>query len=158
MAKTESQVSLAEALEVIKNKLSGGHQDFIDMTLDELKLHNDKNADYAKGGKDPLGNFHRVSQMKQIWPNMDWSTPVGTALDYAFKQMDAGINMIAEGYEGEVENVDTRFRDVHVYFKLARILWKETKKIGYPNIVRDIMSSEPAAVVATFSEKELEEA
>ena len=47
------------------------------------------------------------------------------AILYALKQLDAALWMLSQGYEGQMENVDTRLRDVHVYMKLARILHSE---------------------------------
>ena len=41
---------------------------------------------------------------------------------YMMKQLDAALWMMSEGYEGEVENTDTRLADVHVYAKIARLL------------------------------------
>ena len=43
----------------------------------------------------------------------------------AMKQFDAVLWMMSQGYEGEVENVDAKMTDIHVYIKLARILYKE---------------------------------
>ena len=102
-----------------------GHPDFYRLTEDEVQLHSEKNYDYAQGG-DPLGNFYRVSAIKKLYPNLDWASPTGVCIGYALKQLDAAFWMLNQGYEGEVENIDTRFRDVHVYFKLARILHKGT--------------------------------
>jgi hypothetical protein len=103
-----------------------GHPDFYTITQDELSLHSAKNKDYAQGG-DPLGNFHRVSEIKKLYPGFPWDSPTGVALGYMLKQLDAAFWMLAKGYEGEVEDVDTRLRDVHVYTKLARILHREEK-------------------------------
>lgn len=109
-------------VEELRLRLQGGHPDFFNMTIDEMLLHNAKNADYAKGG-DPLGNFNRVSEAMTV---MGFKiSPTMVAIAYAFKQLDAAIHMLTEGYEGNVENVDTRLRDVHVYMKLARILHRE---------------------------------
>jgi len=101
-----------------------GHPLFRKLTEEEIKLHDAKNADYAKGGN-PLGNFYRVAAILSNYPRLDLSDPTVVAVVYALKQLDAGLWMLNEGYEGQVENIDTRFRDVHVYFKLARILHSE---------------------------------
>ena len=115
---------LSKLIEEIKPYLQGGHPDFFEMTIDEMILHNAKNTDYSKGGN-PLGNFYRVSD---ALTTMGFEiSPTMVAITYAFKQLDAAIHMLTEGYEGDIENVDTRLRDVHVYMKLARILHKETK-------------------------------
>lgn len=111
----------------INRKDYAGHPDFIDMTLDELKLHSEKNKDYAQGG-DPLGNFKRVAKILSNYPNLKLSDPTVVALVYMFKQLDAALWMLSQSYEGKVENVDTRLCDVHVYAKLARILHRETQQ------------------------------
>lgn len=104
-----------------------GHPMFLDLTEDELKLHSEKNRDYARHG-DPLGNFKRVSAvLKAQGINL---TPAQVAMVFAQKQQDAAMQMIAYGYEGDVENVDTRLRDVHIYYKIARILYAEEKNEG----------------------------
>jgi hypothetical protein len=101
-----------------------GHPKFYDLTKEEIELYSAKNKDYAQGG-DPLGNFKRVSAIKSLYPNLKWDSPTGVALGYMLKQLDAAFWMLAQGYEGEVENVDTRLRDVHIYIKIARILHDE---------------------------------
>ena len=101
-----------------------GHPDFYVITEDELKLYSEKNKDYTLGG-DPLGNFNRVSAIKKIYPGLPWESPIGVALGYMLKQLDAAFYMLSKGYEGEVENVDTRLRDVHVYVKIARVLHRQ---------------------------------
>ena len=47
------------------------------------------------------------------------------ALIYAFKQLDSTLWQLSQGYEGQVEGMDKRLEDVHVYVKLARILLEE---------------------------------
>ena len=103
-----------------------GHPAFYDLTQQEIELHSAKNKDYARGG-DPLGNFRRVSAIKQLYPGLPWDSPTGVALGYMLKQLDAAMWMLAQGFEGEVEDFDSRMADVHVYAKLSRILHKETK-------------------------------
>lgn len=105
-----------------------GHPDFYKLTQQELELHSRKNKDYAQGG-DPLGNFKRVSVIKKLYPGLPWDSPVGVALGYMLKQLDAAFWMLSQGYEGEVENVDSRLTDVHVYVKIARVLLREAKQL-----------------------------
>jgi len=102
-----------------------GHPMFRKLTEEEIKLHDEKNEDYAKGSN-PLGNFYRVSE---VLTSMGFPiSPTMVCIVYAMKQLDAAVHMLTQGYEGEVENVDTRLRDVHVYFKLARILHMEEQE------------------------------
>lgn len=101
-----------------------GHPDFYKLTKDEEKLHSAKNKDYTQGG-DPLGNFKRVSAALENW-GIDCPSYV-VAFIYMMKQVDAVGNMFGQGYEGDVEGVEDRLRDVSVYAKLATILYKEDK-------------------------------
>lgn len=119
--------TLAELEKIMKANKIYGHPLFTEMTMEELELHASKSKDYTKGG-DPLGNFNRVSAIKKLYPGFPWDSPVGVALGYMLKQLDAAFWMISQGYEGEVEDVDTRLRDVHIYTKIARILWRLVKR------------------------------
>lgn len=109
---------------LLKEKFNYGHPDFVDITFDEMDLHSKKNKDYAKGGNS-LGNFNRVSNILSNYPNLDLSQPKVVALVYAMKQLDAVLWMWSQKYEGEVEGVQDRLRDIHIYMKLIRILAKE---------------------------------
>lgn len=109
----------------IKAEFPSGHPDFVDMTMDELDLHNKKNYDYAHGG-DPLGNFNRVSTICSLYNGLDLSNPAVVAFVYALKQIDASLWMLCQGYEGNVEGMDERLRDIHTYIKLVRILCKRS--------------------------------
>jgi len=103
-----------------------GHPLFYKLTEDEIRLHSRKNKDYALGG-DPLGNFRRVANILSQYPGLPITLPAIVAIVYALKQLDASLWMIAMGREGEVESIDSRLADIHVYVKLARILLKENE-------------------------------
>jgi len=107
--------------DTLKKEFEYGHPDFVDITIDELDLHSKKNKDYTKGG-DPLGNFNRVSNILSNYPKLNLSKPKVVALVYMLKQLDSVLWMWNQGYDGEVEGVQDRLRDVHVYTKLMRIL------------------------------------
>ena len=94
---------------------------FKTLTCEELEFYEKKNEDYARGG-DPNGNFRRVASVLSNYPGLDLSDPVVVAMVYLCKQLDAVLWMKAMGYEGEIENVDSRLKDVHVYAKIARTL------------------------------------
>lgn len=100
-----------------------GHPGFVELTEDELALHSAKYKDYAHDG-DPLGNFKRVANILGQYPGLDLSQPEVIGMVYMLKQLDAALWMLSQGYEGEIEDVDTRMRDVHVYGKLIRLLHK----------------------------------
>lgn len=101
-----------------------GHKLFRELCEDEIALHEAKNKDY-RSDTDPLANFKRVAAWMALYPKMNWATPEGVAIVYAMKQQDAMMSLLERGYEGSVENVDTRARDVHVYYKILRILHRE---------------------------------
>ncbi len=101
-----------------------GHPMFLKLTEEEIKLHESKNQDY-RSNDDPLANFKRVASIMAQYPNMNWATPEGVTIIYALKQQDACISLLERGYEGGIESVDTRARDVHVYWKILRILHLE---------------------------------
>ena len=104
--------------------MNAGHPDFYKMTEEENRLYSEKNKDYAQGGN-PMGNFMRVGNILSNYPGLNPKSPAVVALVYMMKQLDAALWMLANKYEGEVENIDTRLQDVSIYAKLARILHKE---------------------------------
>lgn len=95
-----------------------------ELTQQELTLYRKKNKDYTQGG-DPFGNFNRVSKILSLYPKLELANPQVVAMVYMLKQLDAALWMLSEGYEGELENIDTRLTDVHVYAKIARLLGRE---------------------------------
>ncbi len=101
-----------------------GHPLFQKLTEEELALHEAKNQDY-RSDSDPLANFKRVAKWMALYPKMNWATPEGVAIVYAMKQQDAALSLMERGVEGGVENVDTRARDTHIYWKIVRILRRE---------------------------------
>jgi len=103
-----------------------GHPLFAKLTKEELELHEQKNKDY-RSDADPLANFKRVATWMALYPKMNWATPECVAIIYAMKQQDAALSLLERGYVGGVENVDTRARDVHVYWKILRILHREKR-------------------------------
>ena len=111
----------------IRKEFPNVDQNVFDQLIDELDLYERKNADYAKKG-DRHGNFLRVSTIKRIYPNMDWSSPIGTALCYGLKQFDAAMQMMSEGYEGKVEGKEERLRDWIVYLEIVRAMLKHGEK------------------------------
>lgn len=98
-----------------------GHPDYLVLTEDELELHSAKNQDYTKGG-DSLGNFRREAIIFSLYPGLNLGDPAVVAIVNAMKQMDAAMWMLSHGYEGEVETIDKRLRDTHIYLKIARVL------------------------------------
>jgi hypothetical protein len=116
---------MSQAEETIKAKYNQGHPDFVPLCLEEMKLHSEKNADYARNGN-PLGNFYRVSDtLKMYGINLP---PSAVAFVYMMKQVDALGRMIGQNYDGQVEGTKGRTQDISIYSKLICILREEEKR------------------------------
>ena len=115
-----------DVLKMLRVRYPHGHADFNPMTLKEMKLHSEKNYDYAAGG-DPLGNFNRVASILAMYKGLSLSDPTVIALVYAMKQVDAALWMLSQKREGKIEDVNSRLGDVSVYVKLAMILHGQGK-------------------------------
>lgn len=99
-----------------------GHPRFKELLEEELRLHNAKNKDYARGGN-PLCNFYRVSAMLQSFGGE--LSPAQVGFIYMLKQLDAAGRMLFQGYEGDTEGLAERLQDVSIYSKLIAILKEE---------------------------------
>jgi hypothetical protein len=122
-----SEIDLESVRTILKSAFPYGHPSFVDITLDELALHNKKNHDYARGGK-PLGNFERVASILNLYPNFPINKPIGVSIVYMLKQLDAAMWMLSQGFEGDVEGINDRLGDVHVYAKIDRCMLKDKKE------------------------------
>lgn len=94
-----------------------GHPDFIKLSLNEIRLHDAKNHDYAAGGN-PLGNFNRVAGILKFYPDFPSDTPVGVMIIYALKQLDAVMWGLSQNIAHRVEGYEPRLGDLSVYAKL----------------------------------------
>jgi len=93
--------------------------------LDIIKLHSDKNHDYALGGP-PLGNFERTAKIMALYPEYPWATTYGVAVVQMLKQLDAFLwQTRSPGFEAKVEGADSRLRDVTVFAQLIAIMLTE---------------------------------
>ena len=104
-----------------------GHPDFIPEMLKLIKLHSDKNHDYAMGGP-PLGNFERVSKIMRLYPEFPWATPAGAATVYMLKQFDAFMWQARTGFTAKIEGAIPRLNDITVYSQLIAIMLQETNR------------------------------
>ena len=111
----------------LRDRFPHGHPEFIPLTVDEMKLHSEKNYDYAAGG-DPLGNFKRVSTILGQYPGLDLGDPAVVAMVYALKQVDAYFWLKCQNRDGKVEGKAARLGDVSVYAKLAVIIEREAEE------------------------------
>lgn len=108
----------------IRRLFPGGHPKFLPLTLAEIKLHAEKNHDYAAGG-DPLGNFKRVGGILAQYPDLDHSDPRVVALIYMLKQLDATLWGLNSRIEHKVEGLKERMGDVSIYAKLVVCLLED---------------------------------
>jgi hypothetical protein len=124
----EEWVESLNALQVIRDELKKkyphGHPKFLDLVLDEIRLHSDKNHDFAKGGN-PLGNFNRVGAILDLYPGLKPGDPVVVAVTFALKQLDASLWMLSQDYSAKVEGHTERWRDIAIYAKIIPILIEE---------------------------------
>lgn len=123
---TAAYATLIEPEDELRTLYPHGHPQFLPITLRELKLHSEKNHDYAKGGP-PLGNFTRVAAMLEMYPRLSLSDPRVVALVYALKQLDAVLWGPSEQIEHKVEGLDARLQDISVYAKLVMCMNSEEK-------------------------------
>ena len=109
------------------NDDKGGHPRFHELLKEIGELHSKKNADYAGGGQTgALDNFNRLSRLKKVWPNFDWSSPFGVAMSYMLKQFDAALFLYEQQKESMVgEGIPERLKDVSVYSLIGMIIIEE---------------------------------
>lgn len=118
----------AVPLDVLQDLYPHGHKDFIPRMLEIIKLHSDKNHDYALGGP-ALGNFERTGKIMQLYPKFPWATDYGCAVVQMLKQFDAFMWQAQDpAFKPKVEGGDTRLRDVTVFSQLIAIMLQETAK------------------------------
>lgn len=121
------KVGSADIESTLRAAFPHGAPEFIPTVLEVLKLHSEKNHDYAHSEEDPLGNFRRVSaHMGQYFPAMH--DPSVICLTYLDKQLDAILNMKGKGYEGKVEGMLSRLLDVACYSLIAICIEKRRAK------------------------------
>lgn len=117
-----------ESMEAASEEKFHGHPKFYEAALAEIKLHSNKNHDYAKGGN-PLGNFQRVAHLMEIYHGINWETTYGNAIVQMLKQFDAVLWGLAHSTEMKVEGYQERFRDISIYSKLIPIMIEEEKEL-----------------------------
>lgn len=119
---------LEESIEVIESSLRHlyphGHAGFIFMCLEEMRLHSDKNHDYASKER-PLQNFYDAAAIFALFPGLDLSDPTVVALVYMVKQLVAVLHLKADGITAIVEGIERRMKDVGVFAKLVPIIERE---------------------------------
>ena len=123
------KVGSADIESTLRAAFPHGAPEFIPTVLGILKLHSEKNHDYAHSDEDPLGNFRRVAGILKQYPGLDPGDPSVVCLIYLLKQFDAVLNMKAKNYEGKVEGVISRLQDVACYSLIEMCL--EQQKVRH---------------------------
>ncbi len=111
----------------LRDLFPNGHKDFINLTMEEMQLHSDKNHDYAAGG-DALGNFKRVATILGLYDGLKLDQDIVVALVYAMKQIDAVFWTLAKNNKTKVEGIESRLQDISVYAKIAILLNREREE------------------------------
>lgn len=122
---------LEQIIETVRQQFPHGHPEFLPVVMKLVKLHSNKNHDYASGGR-PLGNFERVSAIKKLYPGLDWTTPSATAIDYMLKQLDAVLWGTAQGIEHKVEGLEGRWQDIVVYSLICLCMLRDATPDSAP--------------------------
>ncbi len=113
-----------DALRKLKDLFRNGHKRFVEILIEEARLHDEKNHDYAHGGS-PFGNFERVAAILQLYPGFPYDRREGVCLIYALKQLDAIMWGLSKKIEHKVEGMPARAGDISVYSKIFRIMAEE---------------------------------
>jgi hypothetical protein len=113
-------------LDLMKYLFPHGHPDFGGKLVGQLKLHDDKNHDYASGGR-ALGNFERVSVWLGQYPGLKLADPRVVTMVYAAKQIDAVLWGLSQDIEHRVEGLDPRLDDVSTYATIVQCLNDDRK-------------------------------
>lgn len=125
---TARQLSYQDVFDLIQTVFPDD-PDFIWKIIDELDTHKEKNADYAGGpDADPNGNFYRIAKILEQYPNLDLSDPRVVIVISMLKQFDQVLWSLSRGYEGTIEDLDSRMRDVGVYAKIFRVINDKSPK------------------------------
>ena len=126
---TKDEIEELEQAEIDKLRAlyPNGHPRFLQMLMDEAKLHNDKNHDYASGGS-VFGNFERVAAILQLYPGFPYDTREGVNVIYMLKQLDCILWGMCKKIEHKVEGSGQRAGDVSVYVKLLRLMLEEPEQ------------------------------
>jgi hypothetical protein len=135
---SETHIVVPKIVRDLKDAFPFGHPRFVSTVVSQIKLHSDKNHDYARGG-DPLGNFIRIATMLKLWPNFPYDTPEGVAFIYALKQVDAEAWTMCQGGDCKVEGLGGRTDDQAVYANLRRCM-RDPKDV--PEVVEEMSMAE----------------
>ena len=115
-------------VEKLRSEYPHGHPEFIPLALEEIRLHSDKNHDYASGGP-PLGNFERAAAILKLYPDFPYDTPEGWAMLHVIKQLDAVLWGLSRRITHKVEGLESRLGDISVYAKIVRCILRGTGRI-----------------------------
>jgi hypothetical protein len=95
-----------------------GHRHFVELMMEQIKLHSEKNQGYAGETGDTLGNFNRGASILRLYPGFDPSTPHGTLTMYMLKHIDRLFFDLSQGRMPS----DEALADIAVYATLLRCM------------------------------------
>lgn len=106
-----------------------GHPMFYEILNEMRDLHDRKNAQYASS-KDPLGNFRRGSNIsnKLINPKIK-NKELAYLLVLMSKQIDGVMEMLGEGKDNTVEEIEDKLLDMATYSVIGIILRREENRL-----------------------------
>ena len=116
-----------KVVQMLQDVAPHGHPEFIPKMVEAVRLHSDKNWDYAGEG-DPFGNFNRVAAMcDALFTDADPTREerLKILLIYMAKQFDAVIDCVGHGREVKVEALSHKLLDIAIYAQLGRIMLEE---------------------------------
>jgi hypothetical protein len=123
-------ISPSDIEKMLDETFPHGADGFARLALEEAELHSAKNFDYAGGSDDALGNFHRAGKLLSLYPLLQHpgKEEVKWCMLMMLKQFDAVLAMLSNDYEGQVEGLEPRLKDISVYAKIAILLNREYNK------------------------------
>lgn len=114
------------AIEEALKKL-GGHPRFYELLLQMATTYSEKDKDYDTK-IDHTRNFTSVGMLGEHYKLLTKDREAfKTCTMWRFKQLDAALNLVAEGKEGKIESVSKRLLDDAIYCVLSIILYEEGK-------------------------------
>lgn len=100
-----------------------GHPKFLDLAIQEIATHSQKNYGYAHGGA-ALGNFNRCARFMEMYPMFPYDKPWGFAFLLALKHIDALAWGMAGGHRSGTA-MSENCTDTSVYMKIIECAFSD---------------------------------
>ena len=92
-----------------------------------MKLHNNKNENYAGGGL-PLGTFYRVANIMSNYPKLRQGDPAVALIGMVIKQIDNVLWTLNNQRFYSESSIDEHLQDIAVYMIILRCLRQDPMK------------------------------